>query len=99
MATPAAPLALTPETIGDRLILALRHLDWGLDELGEATGLPKTTLSRYLRDESAPPPPRLMAIARALGVTPNDLLGFSADSDTLEKRSRQSTPDELPEAA
>jgi transcriptional regulator with XRE-family HTH domain len=71
-----------PRTMGDRIVLLLRHRGWLLSDLATATGIPASTLSRYVNDETQPPPQRLVLIATALETTPNDLLGFrDEDSD------------------
>lgn len=69
-----------PRTMGDRIVLALRHHDWDQRDLARVSGIPNGTLSKYVNDVTRPPLDRLEKIARALGVTPNDLLGFTPHS-------------------
>lgn len=74
------------ETIGERMLLLLHRHDWTLGDLSEITGIPIGTLSKYVNEVTRPPLPRLVAIAHAFGVTPNDLLGFEAN-DSSDKAS------------
>jgi transcriptional regulator with XRE-family HTH domain len=71
-----------PQTVGDRMWLALRHRGWDMIELAARTGIPDSSLSRYLRDETEVPRARLQAIANTLGVTPDYLLGYRPRGST-----------------
>lgn len=78
------------QTIGERMLLLLHRHGWTLGDLSEATGIPIGTLSKYVNDVTRPPLPRLVAITRAFGITPNDLLGFK-----LNDSSDKASPGEL----
>jgi transcriptional regulator with XRE-family HTH domain len=45
--------------------------------------VPPSDVSKYLSGQAAPPPPRLAALARALGTTAADLLEIPADGEGL----------------
>jgi transcriptional regulator with XRE-family HTH domain len=69
---------------GERILLWRRRRGWKLSDLARRTGLPISTLSRYERDTRDMPASKLRRIADALGVTPNDLLGYPGDRTTPE---------------
>jgi transcriptional regulator with XRE-family HTH domain len=62
-----------------------RRRGWNLRDLAQASGLPISTLSRYERDVRDMPASKLRRIAEALGVTPNDLLGYPGDRTTPDQ--------------
>jgi transcriptional regulator with XRE-family HTH domain len=62
---------------------------WSLAEFERETGIPEKTLWRYERGKTAPDAERLAIIARVLGTTPNDLLGFSTESTSLDQPTRE----------
>jgi len=76
-----ANLRVVPETVGDRIVLLLRRRKWDVKNLAEETGIPASSLSRYVNDETRIPADRVLMIAEALDVTPNELLlGSETDS-------------------
>ncbi len=82
-----ANLRVVPETVGDRIVLLLRRRKWDVKDLAEETGIPASSLSRYINDETAIRGERLVAIARALDVTPNELL-LGSETDSNESHLR-----------
>lgn len=78
------------QTIGERMLLLLHRRDWTLGDLSRETSIPIGTLSKYVNERTRPPTYRLVLIARAFGVTPNDLLGFK-----LNDSSDKASPGEL----
>jgi len=97
MAQVMRPERPVPRTIGDRIVLLLRHRGWQLGDLSEVTGIPIGTLSKYANDVTRPPYERLIAIARAFEVSTDDLLGL--DRDTPDELGRQSRSVLAPAAA
>jgi len=88
-----ANLRVVPETVGDRIVLLLRRLKWDVKRLAIDTGIPASSLSRYVNDETRIPADRLVAIAEALGVTPNELLlGSETDSGDRSTARESSFP-------
>ncbi len=69
-------LAVLPRTVGDRIMLALRHRGWDVLELSRRTGIPNSSVSRYVNDKSEIPRDRLERIADEFGLTPDYLLGY-----------------------
>ena len=49
------------------------------EELAQRLGTDRTTGVKWERDKSFPRPEMLCQLARVLGCTPNDLLGFETD--------------------
>jgi transcriptional regulator with XRE-family HTH domain len=74
------------ETLGLRLLLLRTRRRWTLADLERRTKIPQSMLSRYERDLSSPSAGRLAKLAKALGTTPNYLLGFGGDRLTPGKR-------------
>ena len=60
----------------EQLLLFRRRKDLSQQEVATMTGLYKTDISKYECGVSMPTIPRLLRLATALGVTPNDLLGI-----------------------
>jgi len=63
-------------TLGLRMLVARRMAGLKLIQVERITGIPNSALSRYENDQAVPTVRRLEAIARALGTTPDALLGF-----------------------
>ncbi len=64
-------------TLGERLAIMRRRRGLTLRELAARSGVDISSLSRYERDEREPASSRLLILARVLGTTPNDLLGYA----------------------
>lgn len=65
----------------ERLNAIIKRKDISMGELSRLTGIPKTTISRYLNDTSNIPADRLSIIANALNTTPGYLMGWEDKSD------------------
>ena len=52
-------------------------------QLAGAAGVPRSDVSKYEAGRASPPPPRLAALARALGATGADLLEIPASGEGL----------------
>lgn len=56
---------------------ALRKTGRAMKEVAVAVGLKPSVLSNYMTGRTSPPLPTFARICREIGVTPNDMLGFS----------------------
>lgn len=67
-------------TLGERIqaLLEARHMT--RKQLAEASGLTEAAISRYISGTRSPKSISLSAIAKALGVTSDELLGNTSDS-------------------
>lgn len=75
-----APRHLTKQQFGKRLYdLILAH-GWNQSDLARAAGLPRDSISVYVRGRSLPTPKSLQKLAGALGVEPQDLLPNARES-------------------
>lgn len=66
----------------EQLLLTRRRKGLSQQEVAALTGLFKTDISKYECGVSMPTIPRLLRLAMALGVTPNDLLGVKESACT-----------------
>lgn len=69
--------------IEKRLKNLMKSKNMSMGELSRLTGIPKTTVSRYLYDVSIIPTDRLSLIAKALNVTPGYLMGWEDLGDNF----------------
>lgn len=69
-----APKHLTKQEFGRRLYSMMITRGWHQSELARHAGLPRDSISVYVRGKSLPTPASLAALARALEVKPQDLL-------------------------
>ena len=65
--------------INSRLKQAMELRDISISELARLCGMPKSSISRYLRGMIIPKPKSIKCMARVLGVSPVWLLGYPAD--------------------
>lgn len=64
-----------------------RRFDMTLDRLASAAGISKPFLSQIERDRATPSISSLVGIAKALGVTPQSLIGPHSDGRTVQRAS------------
>lgn len=73
------------EKIEYRLKSIMKSKDMSMGELSGLTGIPKTTISRYLNDVASIPTDRLSLIAIALNTTPTYIMGWEKNIDSEEE--------------
>lgn len=94
-----APKHLTKQEFGRRLYRLMIKHGWNQSELARQAGLPRDSVSTYIRGRTLPTPKSLQALANALGMTPGDLLpnaletAIDEDNPSLEVRVSVSAPD------
>lgn len=94
-----APKHLTKEEFGRRLYSLFISKGWNQSELARKSGLPRDSISTYVRGRTFPTPKSLRALADALGVEPSDLLPNSLedpmdeDFPSLEMKVSTGAPD------
>ncbi|MFY7925556.1 MAG: helix-turn-helix domain-containing protein [Aquidulcibacter sp.] len=87
-----APKHLTKQEFGKRLYKLMLSRGWHQSELARQSGLPRDSISVYVRGKSLPTPTSVAALSRALGVgaeelLPNHLEGaIDEDQPSLEIR-------------
>lgn len=69
-----APRHLTKQEFGKRLYNLMLRRGWHQSELARQSGLPRDSISVYVRGKSMPTPTSVQALARALDVAPEELL-------------------------
>jgi transcriptional regulator with XRE-family HTH domain len=69
-----APKHLTKQEFGKRLYNLMLRKGWHQSELSRQSGLPRDSISVYIRGRSLPTALSLKQLASALGVTPEELL-------------------------
>lgn len=67
-------------TVGERIQLLLEARNMTRRQLAEASGLTEAAISRYITGARTPKSISLSAIAKALGVTSDELLGNVTNS-------------------
>jgi transcriptional regulator with XRE-family HTH domain len=72
--TRLVPKHLTKQQFGKRLYNLMLGKGWTQSELARQSGLPRDSISVYVRGRSLPTPASLSALAAALGVTSDELL-------------------------
>ncbi len=68
------PKHLTKQDFARRVYKLMVARGWNQSELARRAGLPRDSISVYVRAKSLPTPQSLRALAKALGVDPADLL-------------------------
>lgn len=68
------PRHLSKAEFGNRLYKLMLSRGWSQSELARQAGLPRDSISTYIRGVSTPTPANLDRLARALGVKADDLL-------------------------
>jgi len=61
-----------------------RRIGLTQEELAQKLGTDRTTVVKWEKDKSFPRPDMLCQLARVLGCTPNDLLGFETEEKPAE---------------
>lgn len=75
-----APKHLTKQEFGRRLYTLMIGRGWHQSELARRSGLPRDSISVYVRGKSLPTPLSLQALARAFDMEPKDLLPNQVES-------------------
>lgn len=74
LASNLAPRHLTKQEFGRRLYSLMLNRGWHQSELARQSGLPRDSISVYVRGRSLPTPTSLQALARAFGISAQELL-------------------------
>lgn len=92
------PKHLTKQEFGRRLYTLMIGRGWNQSELARQADLPRDSISTYVRGRTLPTPKSLQALAKALGMTPADLLpnavesAVDEDMPSIEMRVSTSAP-------
>lgn len=81
--TAPQPNALSSH-LGDRVKLLRSQRGWSLEELASLSGVSRSMLSQVERNEANPTVVVALAVARALGVTLDELANLPGEGSTLE---------------
>lgn len=93
-----APKHLTKQEFGKRSYNLMVRKGWHQSELARQSGLPRDSISVYVRGRSLPTPTSLTQLADALGVKPEELLpnhvesAIDADNPAMEFRVSPNAP-------
>lgn len=93
-----APKHLTKQEFGKRLYNLMLRKGWHQSELARQCGLPRDSISVYVRGKSLPTPASLALLADALGVKPDELLpnhtesAIDADNPAMEMKVSPNAP-------
>jgi transcriptional regulator with XRE-family HTH domain len=93
-----APSHLTKQQFGKRVYQLMLSKGWRQSELARQSGLPRDSISVYVRGKSLPTPTSLAALAKALGVAPEELLpnhiegAIDADMPAIEMKVSPNAP-------
>lgn len=74
------PKHLTKQEFGRRLYREIIARGWNQSEMARQAGLPRDSISTYVRGRAFPTPKSLQKLADALGLSPIDLLPNSTES-------------------
>lgn len=92
---PAEPKSLTKQEFGRRLQGLLMERGLNQSELARRAGIGRDSVSTYVRGRSFPEPKALALMAKALGVSPQELLpntvAAAIDNDTPSLELKEST--------
>lgn len=92
------PKHLTKQEFGKRLYRLMLGKGWNQSELGRQSGLPRDSISTYVRGQSLPTPQNLKALSEALGVAQEELLpnhvesAIDEDNPSFEMKTSTSAP-------
>lgn len=78
--TPLVPRHLTKQEFGKRLYGLMLAKGWNQSELGRQSGLPRDSISTYVRGQSLPTPANLKALSEAFGIETEELLPNHVES-------------------
>jgi XRE family transcriptional regulator, fatty acid utilization regulator len=81
-----------PETMGDRIRMHRARLRLSQTALGERVGLSANAVSQLEKGEVEPRAVHLKALAKALGVSSDYLLGLTRQSDPRETEPAMPVP-------
>lgn len=93
-----APKHLTKQEFGKRLYNLMLRKGWHQSELSRQSGLPRDSISVYVRGKSLPTPASLILLSDALGVKPEELLpnhtesAIDADNPAMEMKVSPNAP-------
>lgn len=93
-----APRHLSKQEFGRRLYNAMMRKGWNQSELSRRSGVPRDSISIYIRGKSLPGPASLQKLADALGLEPLDLLpnivesAIDSDDPSFEFKASPSSP-------
>lgn len=91
------PKRLTRQEFGQRLKNLMLEQEWNQSELARRAGVGRDSISTYIRGKTLPEPVTLQRLAKALGVTSEELLpntmSSAAGEDTPAFELRQSHDD------
>lgn len=94
-----APRHLTKQEFGKRLYNLMIRKGWHQSELARQSGLPRDSISVYIRGKSLPTPTSLPALALALGISTEELLpnhiegAIDEDHPSMEFKVSPNAPD------
>lgn len=94
-----APKHLTKQEFGKRLYNLMLRKGWHQSELARQSGLPRDSISVYIRGRSLPTAVSLKALASALDITPEELLpnhvesAIDDDAPSIEFKVSPNLPD------
>lgn len=95
-----APRHLTKQEFGKRVYQLMLSRGWNQSELGRQSGLPRDSISVYIRGKSLPTPQSLEALARAFNVDPSEILpnhvesAIDEDTPSLEMKVSPNAPNQ-----
>lgn len=95
-----APRHLTKQEFGKRVYQLMLSRGWSQSELGRQSGLPRDSISVYIRGKSLPTPQSLEALARAFNVDPSEILpnhiesAIDEDTPSLEMKVSPNAPNQ-----
>jgi transcriptional regulator with XRE-family HTH domain len=78
------PSPLTKQEFGRRLHALMLSRGWNQSELARQAGLPRDSVSNYIRGRSRPTPKSLQMLAEGLGMRPQDL--YPSMNEAIEDR-------------
>lgn len=96
--TTLLPKHLTKQEFGKRLYRLMIGKGWTQSELARQAGLPRDSISVYVRGRSLPTPVNTEKLARAFGVSARDILpnavesAIDEDEPSFEMRSSVNAP-------
>ena len=99
MNEPLTPAHLTKQEFARRVYRLMRGKGWTQSELSRRAGIPRDSISVYIRARSLPEHGNLLKLAEALGVEPDQLLAnkteaaIDADFPAFEMRVSPGAPD------
>ena len=93
-----APRHLSKQQFAKRLYRLMLSKGWNQSELARRAGLPRDSVSTYVRGKVMPTPQSAQALAQALGVTPEEIMpnhvqgAIDEDEPSLEMKVSVNSP-------